>query len=267
MKLAANISLLYAEVGFLKRFAAARRDGFRAVEIQFPYTNSIEDIQRALSDNQQQCVLINVPAGDLMDGGEGLASSPGKVAEYAAALVECLSYARALKVSCVNVLPGRCFDENKRHEYLQTFKKNLIKTADALAPFGITTTFEAINTLDMPNFLISNAKDMFDIVRDLAHPAIKGQLDLYHMAMMGADVPQLLQILQKHSQDIGHIQFADMPGRGEPGSGQLDFEQIFEAITISRYNGWLGAEYRPGQATTRTLSWKKKLETQEATQS
>ena len=256
MKLTANLSLMYTELPFLQRFAAARNDGFPAVEIQFPYDTPIAAIQQALADNQLRCVLINVPAGDLMAGGEGLSAVPGKTAEYAAALVECLAYARALKVSCVNVLPGRCDDENKRVFYLDTFKKNLVKTADSLAPFGITTTFEAINTRDMPGFLISDAQQMMDIVDELQHPAIRAQFDIYHMALMGCKV---CDFIDRYAEKIGHIQFADIPQRGEPGSGTLDFARIFRCIETSAYQGWVGAEYKPTRDTRLTLQWKREL--------
>ncbi len=257
MKLTANLSLLYTELPFLSRFAAARNDGFDAVEIQFPYDTPIADIQRALAESNLRCVLINVSAGDLMSGGEGLAAIPGKTAEFAAALVECQAYARALKVKCVNVLPGRCFDANKRASYLATFQNNVLETARHLAPFGIITTFEAINTQDMPDFLISTGRQMLRVLEEVDHPSIKMQFDIYHMAVMGEEIPTFIK---HYAADIGHIQFADMPGRHEPGTGSLDFNEIFCAIEESEYDGWVGAEYRPSRLNTSlTMAWKKKL--------
>ena len=192
-----------------------------------------------------------------MQGGEGLAAVPGKQAEYAASLVECLAYARALKVSCVNVLPGRCHDDRQRNCYLDTFKTNLVKTAETLAPFGITTTFEAINTRDMPGFLISSSQQMFDIMRQLDKAdIIKAQFDVYHMAQMGEDV---CDVITRNAEHIGHIQFADTPNRGEPGTGDLDFQAIFQAIETSGYKGWVGAEYKPTALTSDTLGWKNEL--------
>jgi hydroxypyruvate isomerase len=262
VKVSANLSMLYTELPFLKRFSAARRDGFHAVEIQFPYDVPIADIKRALMDNEQRCVLINVPAGDLMSGGEGLASVPGKTAEYAAGVVECLAYARSLNVPAVNVLPGRCFQDERREEYLATFKRNLVMTADSLAPFGITTTFEAINRFDMPGFLVCTGREMLAILGELGHPSIKAQFDIYHMSRMGVDVTGFLK---RHARKIGHIQFADMPGRNEPGTGRLRFRDIFAVIEASDYNGWVGAEYRPSLATPATLGWLRQLEKQQPT--
>ena len=252
MKASANLSLLYTELPFLKRFTAARRDGFRAVEIQFPYDYPIAEIRRQLLDNDLELVLINLPAGDLMDGGEGLAAVPQKTAEYAAAVVECLSYARALKVPTVNVLPGRCKQPERRKEYLETFTRNLKITADSFAPFGITTTFEAINRFDMPDFLVCTGREMLAIMVELRHPNIKAQFDVYHMARMGVDVQGFIK---RHGAKIGHIQFADMPGRHEPGTGRIPFEAVFNEIRNSRYSGYIGAEYKPSMATTNTLGW------------
>lgn len=257
MKFCANLSLLYTEVPLLERFALAANDGFKAVEIQFPYDTAIAAIQEQLKQHDLKCILINVPVGDLMQGGEGLAAVPGRKGEFSAALVECMAYARALKVECVNVLPGRCLDENKKLFYLDTFYHNLKKTADALAPFGITTTFEAINTRDMPGFLISSVEQMLTTLEAVKHPNIKMQIDIYHMALMRQ---QLSSLFQEQVDKVGHVQFADIPFRGEPGTGKLDFPTIFKTIKKSGYKGWVGAEYKPTQKTSDTLGWFKMAE-------
>lgn len=256
MKFCANLTLLYNEVPFLERFALAAADGFKAIEIQFPYDTPIADIQQQLAQHDLHCVLINVPAGDLMQGGEGLACVPAKIAEYSAVLVECLYYARALKVEYVNVLAGRCLVEDKRVFYLDTFYKNLLKTVETLAPFGIKTTFEAINTRDMPGFLISTTKHMLTTLDKVQHPSLKAQFDVYHMALMAQDIEGFLQ---QHSDKIGHIQLADIPDRGEPGSGKLNFPAVFKAIMASDYEGWLAAEYKPTMETSKSLNWMKRL--------
>lgn len=254
MKLAANLSMLFNELPLLERFGAAKSAGFNAVEIQFPYVEKVADIKAQLKEHEQECVLINVPAGDLMEGGEGLASVPGKEAEFAAALVECLSYVTSLRVKRVNVLPGRCLDESKRSEYLATFIKNLNIAAEMFKPLGVMVTFEAINTFDMPGFLIHNVQQMQDVMADCKHDNIKMQFDVYHMARM--EEGDISAIISRLGNQIGHIQFADSPGRGEPGTGELDFKSIFYAIEYSTYEGWVGAEYKPTKHTEDTLRWK-----------
>ena len=254
MKLAANLSMLFNEQPLLERFSAAKAAGFNAVEIQFPYVESVANIKAQLKEHDLECVLINVPAGDLMEGGEGIASVPGKEAEFAAALVECLSYVTSLRIKRVNVLPGRCMDESKREQYLNTFKRNLNIAAQMFKPLGVTVTFEAINTFDMPGFLIHNVQQMLEVVAESEHDNIKMQFDIYHMARMEEE--NVSAIISRLGNQIGHIQFADVPGRGEPGTGELDFKAIFYAIEYSTYDGWVAAEYKPTKYTEDTLRWK-----------
>jgi hydroxypyruvate isomerase len=254
MKLAANLSMLFNEQPLLERFSAAKAAGFNAVEIQFPYVESVANIKAQLKEHDLECVLINVPAGDLMEGGEGIASVPGKEAEFAAALVECLSYVTSLRIKRVNVLPGRCIDESKREQYLNTFKRNLNIAAQMFKPLGVTVTFEAINTFDMPGFLIHNVQQMLEVVAESEHDNIKMQFDIYHMARMEEE--NVSALISRLGNQIGHIQFADVPGRGEPGTGELDFKAIFYAIEYSTYDGWVAAEYKPTKYTEDTLRWK-----------
>lgn len=251
-RFAANLSLLFKETGLINRFQAAREQGFSAVEIQFPYTLPAKDIQTQLSKNQLQLILFNVAVGDLLQGGEGLACVPGKHKSFQAAVAQAVAYAEILKPEVINILPGRCLNKNRREQYLQTFKENLAYALDVFSPLGIKTVFEAINTFDMPGFLIHSSQQMLDILTDLNHPVLAMQYDIYHMTRMG-DNPA--DFIKHQGTNIGHIQFADNPGRGQPGTGSIDFEQLFYVIESSNYSGWLGAEYVPVGRTEDSFTW------------
>ncbi len=121
LKFAANLSLLFIEVDLIERFQAARLHGFNAVEIQFPYTLSAEAIKTALEHQQLKLILFNVAAGDLLQGGEGLACVPEKQAQFRQAVAQAEAYARLLKPAAINVLPGRCLDAGRQQDYLTTF--------------------------------------------------------------------------------------------------------------------------------------------------
>ena len=136
LEFAANLSLLFTEVDLIARFQAARQHGFNAVEIQFPYTLSAETIKAALEQQQLQLVLFNVAAGDLLQGGEGLACVPEKQAQFRQAVAQAVDYALLLKPHAINVLPGRCLDAGRQRDYLATFKENLCFAADAFSAFG-----------------------------------------------------------------------------------------------------------------------------------
>jgi hydroxypyruvate isomerase len=257
LKFTANLSLLFTELDFIDRFAAAKQHGFSAVEIQFPYQLSPETLQSVLQNNDLKLVLFNVAADDLMQGGEGLACVPEKREQFRVALAQAVDYARVLKPEAINVLAGRCVDNNRLADYMQTFKDNLQLAADTFAPLGIKTVFEAINTHDMPAFIIHSGEQMLAVLDELKHPNLFMQYDIYHASRMGADP---VHFIRQHATNIGHIQFADSPNRGQPSTGQLDFAQLFTAIEQSNYAGWVGAEYKPVGTTAESLSWLRSIQ-------
>ena len=255
LNLAVNLSMIYTEVPLIERFAWAKAQGFHAVEIQFPYELSITEIQQQLDRHELDLVLINVPAGDLMQGGNGLAGIPGQEIEFTRAVQHAMQYATMLQVPTVNILAGRQPMDADLLPCLQTLSENLRFACDALQSLNITPVIEMINGVDMPRFLIQNLAQAQEMLEAVNHPALKLQYDCYHMAMMGEDV---LSALQENIQDIGHIQFADNPGRHEPESGELDYAAIFKWLKHSAYSGYIAAEYRPSLASHQSFAWKDK---------
>lgn len=252
LKLSANLSMLFTERPFIERFAAARAAGFGAVEIQFPYELSIDAIRTELEQHDLTLVLINVPAGDLMQGGDGLAGVPGREQAFRQAVQEALRYAEALQVPVVNVLAGRQPEGESLMHCLHTLAMNLRHAAETFQPAGITTVTEAINTFDMPRFLLHSVAQMQEMRERVDHPMLKMQFDCYHMQRMGENVEQCLR---NNVDAIGHIQFADVPGRHEPGTGSMNYPMLFRLLHELPYNGWTGAEYRPSTTTEHTLAW------------
>ncbi|MBM7060525.1 TIM barrel protein [Pseudomonas sp. UL073] len=253
MKIAANLSLLFTERPLIERIVAAAAAGFDGVEIQFPFEVPALRLKEALEAAGLPLHLINVPAGDLMSGGPGLAGVPGLRAEFAVALQEALTYAAMVRPSYVNVLPGRLAEGVTRDDALHTLADNLRLAADEFLLLGIRVVVEAINPLDMPGFLINTPEQLAELLDTLNHPNLAAQLDLYHMARQGLDLPTAIATLAGR---IGHVQFADCPGRGAPGSGEIDFSAALRALAQAGYTGWLGAEYKPdAQGTAASLAW------------
>lgn len=252
MKIAANLSLLFSDLPLIERIVAAAAAGFDGVEVQFPYEVPAIRFKEALERAGLPLVLINLPAGDFLAGGPGLAAVPARQAEFAAALQQTLTYAAMVRPQCVNVLPGRLAEGVSREEALQTLVANLRQAAQAFQPLGIRVLCEAINPLDIPGFLINTPQHLDELLRAVDHPNCLAQFDLYHMARQGVDIEAGIALLAGR---IGHVQFADCPGRGEPGSGTVTFAPLLEALRQSGYAGWLAAEYRPTRATAQTLAW------------
>ena len=224
-KLAVNLSMIFTEVPLIERFALAHCHGFQHVEIQFPYELSIEEIQAQLEQYDLHICLINAPAGDLMQGGNGLAGVPGKELEFHQALEQALEYADALNVPNINILAGKQPEDADLLPCLNTLANNLKLACHMLSEYDIQPVFEMINGTDMPRFLVQNIAQAQEMLEAVQHPALKMQFDCYHMAMMGEDV---LSALQENIDWIGHIQFADCPGRHEPDTAQIDYSSILD---------------------------------------
>ncbi|WP_150048977.1 MULTISPECIES: hydroxypyruvate isomerase family protein [Methylomonas] len=252
LRFCANLSMLFTELPLEQRFAAAKRHGFQAVEIQFPYELPAERIKALLDEHGLRMVLFNVPADDLLQGGEGLAAVPEKRERFLDGLQQACDYAVTLDALLVNILPGRCLNRARLNDYLSTFIQNLRLAADRLAGIGVTAVFEAINSVDMPGFLLDDHAKMLAVFSELAHPNLGLQYDIYHMSRMQQDCTQFLA---RHIDKISHIQFADCPGRGQPGSGTVDFDALFDLLRKLNYCGWVGAEYKPTGNTVDSLSW------------
>lgn len=257
MKFSANISTMFKERPLLERFAAARAAGFAAVEIQFPYEIALADIVRAKNAAGVLVDLINLPAGDFATGVRGIAGLPDPryTAEFRAGVARGREYAAALGAKKVNVLAGIRPAGTARQACLGHFVENLRFAADALNPGGIRVLVEPINTFDIPGFLVSRTDEARAVVEEAAAGAARDlgvQADLYHMARMGEQTEAALRNLGPR---LGHIQFSDMPGRVEPGSGTLDWKAQFSAVARSGYAGFVAAEYTPSRRTEETLRW------------
>lgn len=250
LRFSANLSMLFTERPLPARFAAARAAGFTAVEIQFPYELGTAELRRLLQENDLDLVLINVPASDLLQGGDGLACVPGRERDFRAAVAHAREYAGELGVPTVNVLSGRRPAGVPEDVCLRLLQDNLEHAVDELRAIGVTTVIEAINIFDMPRVLVHSLEDMRRLCRKV--PQLKIQFDCYHMSRMGEDVTDALR---ESIPLLGHVQFADNPGRHEPGTGRIDYRSVFTLLRDSGYAGWCGAEYRPSRATEETLAW------------
>lgn len=251
-RFSANISVLFTEHALVDRFAAAADAGFAAIEIQFPYAYPPEELAKLRAAAGIEVVLFNIPAGDLPAGERGIACLPGREDEFREGVARAGDYAEALGCTRVNVLAGLLPEGLDRERALDTLAGNLAHAGEAMARHGVTVLAEAVNETTMPGFVVNRTTDALAAIARAGHGNLAIQADIFHMAMMGEDIVPALEACARH---LGHIQFADAPGRHEPGTGSLDFPAIFAAIDALGYEGWVGAEYQPSGDTVASLGW------------
>jgi hydroxypyruvate isomerase len=253
-KFSANISMLFGEVEFPERFAAAALAGFKAVEIQFPYGWSARQLGEIARHVGVEVVLINIPAGDPEKGDRGLGCLPGRVAEFREGVAKAIEYSQALGCRQMNCLAGVAPRDVDGATLRETYVSNLRHAAGELARHGMTLLVEPISTHAVPDFYLNRSAEAFALMDEVGADNLKVQYDLYHMHNMGDD---LAATIAANLGRIGHLQFADAPGRHEPGTGEIDFRALFELIDRLGYRGWIGAEYAPTGRTEESLAWAK----------
>ena len=252
LKFSANLSFLYPELPFLDRFAAAARDGFKAVEYAVPYVAEPEVLAELLTEHGLVQALFNLPAGD-WDGGErGICCHPGRTEEFRASIATAIRYARALDCKTVNCLAGIRPANATTAALDKTFIYNLRYAAPLLAEAGIVLVIEPINRRDIPDFHLSTTGHAERIIAAVGSDNLRIQYDFYHMQIVQGD---LLPTFERLRPLIGHVQIADTPGRHEPGTGEINYGFVLSELDRLGYAGWIGCEYRPQAGTTEGLGW------------
>jgi hydroxypyruvate isomerase len=251
-RFAANLSMLFTEVSFIDRFAAAARAGFRAVECQFPYAESAETIAAQLHEHDLQMVLHNLPAGDWAAGERGIACHPDRVAEFRQGVVQAIDYATTLGCPQLNCLAGIAPAGVPEDVVRDTFIANLRFAASEMKAVGLRLLVEPINTFDIPGFYVSRTDQALELIDAVGADKLCLQYDVYHAQRMEGE---LANTLVRYLSRIAHIQIADNPGRHEPGTGEINYAWLFRHLDAIGYQGWVGCEYKPETTTEAGLGW------------
>ncbi len=251
-RFAANLTMLFNELPFLDRFAAAKAAGFGGVEYLFPYDVDKAELREQLARHGLTQVLHNLPAGNWAAGERGIAILPDRVDEFRDGVRRAIEYAKALDCRQLNCLVGIAPDDADPRELNQVLVRNLRFAATALKAQGIKLLIEPINTLDIPGFVLNRTAQALQLISEVQSDNLFVQYDIYHMQIMEGD---LARTMQKHLARIAHIQLADNPGRHEPGTGEINYAFLFRHLDAIGYPGWIGCEYKPRAGTVDGLGW------------
>lgn len=251
-RFAANLSMMFGELPFLDRFAAARAAGFEAVEFLFPYEHPAEEIAARLRDNGLSQVLFNAPPGDTAKGERGIAALPGRATEFREGIKRALEYATTLSCPRLHVMAGIAPAGVPHDTLTAVYAMNLAWAAEECAKAGVKPLIEPINQRDIPGLFLRSMDQAAAIITAVGPERLGLQFDLYHCQISEGDI---VKRVEKHLPIIAHMQVADVPGRNEPGTGEVNWSYVFSRIDALGYRGWIGCEYRPLGTTAEGLGW------------
>ncbi|XP_003415396.2 putative hydroxypyruvate isomerase isoform X2 [Loxodonta africana] len=256
LRFSANLSWLFPELpGLPARLRAASSAGFEAAEVAFPYA---EPPARAVREAGLRLVLINTPPGDQEKGEMGLGAVPGRQAAFREGLEQAVLYAKALDCPRIHLMAGRVpqgADRTAvRSEMEAVFLENLRHAAGVLAQENLVGLLEPINTrITDPRYFLDTPQQVAAILQKVGRPNLKLQMDIFHWQIMDGN---LTGNIREFLPIVGHVQVAQVPGRGEPDSpGELNFPYLFELLEDEGYKGFVGCEYRPQGDTIEGLRW------------
>jgi hydroxypyruvate isomerase len=251
----ANLSMMYNEVGFLDRFAEAAADGFGAVEFLFPYEHPAAILRQRLDSNGLRQVLFNAPPGDWAAGERGIACLPGRQTEFREGIHRALDYAHALDCRMVHVMAGIAPAGSHWMTLGAIYAANLAWAAEQAVAAGVRLLIEPINHRDMPGYLLHTLGQGAAIVQAIGVERLALQFDIYHCQVTEGDITKRMET---YFPLIGHMQLADVPGRHEPGSGEIGWDYVLRRIDALGYSGFVGCEYRPAGETRAGLAWRQR---------
>ena len=247
MRFSVNVSILFKEVPFLERFGRAEQAGFSAVEFWWPSGEDLGEVERTVRDAGLEVALFNFDAGDMPSGDRGLVSDPEREGRFRENVPVALELARSLGCRRMNVLVGHEVPGMDRDEQLALARENVRFAAGRAGEAGVTVMVEAVNTFENGPYLLYTTGQAVEFVRRVGRENVRIQHDFYHMQRMEGN---LVANLREHIGVIGHVQVADSPGRGEPGTGEIHHPYVLAALEDLVYYGFVGLEYNPTTPTT-----------------
>jgi hydroxypyruvate isomerase len=260
-----NLSILFTELPLLERPAAAAAAGFSAVELWWPWIDApvpqrseLDALKRAIEDAGVRLTGLNFYAGQLPGPDRGALSVPGEESERFRANIEVTAaFAESLGCTALNALYGNRVEGVDPAEQDALALENLVLAARAADRIGAVLLVEALNAVESPRCPLVSAPAAVEVVDRVNEASGLGNarflMDLYHLAMNGEDLPG---VIERFTARTGHVQIADSPGRGAPGTGSLPLEDLLDQVAKAGYEGLVGLEYKPGdRPSAESFAW------------
>jgi hydroxypyruvate isomerase len=256
MRYDVNLSILFTELPLLERPAAAKAAGFDAVELWWPFPGptpadrELDALAGALDDAQVSLVGLNFDAGDMAAGDRGLLSARSTSERFRENVAVAVAFAGRMGCRTLNALYGNTSGDTDPDLALE----NLARAVTAARSIGATVVVEALNSYESPRYPITSSKAALDLVDQV--PGTAFLADFYHLYRMGEDP---LAVIADSAARFGHVQIADAPGRGSPGTGEIDYATVLAHLAASPYGGPVGLEYKPAGPSADNFAWLKEI--------
>ena len=256
-RFSANLSFLFKDVPFPERFRRAADSGFRGVEFFWPGVEELDAVAREVQETGLEVALFNFDAGDMAAGDRGLAGDPDRAAEFRDNVPVALELAARIGCPRLNALVGVHRPGLELEAQLDVARENVAWAAEQARAQGATIMIEPINRYDNGDVLLETSSDAIAFIDSVGADNVQLQYDVYHMQRVEGNLAETISSLLPR---IGHVQIADPPSRGEPGTGEVNFGFVLGLLDRSGYGGWVGLEYNPSTSTTEeSLGWIKEL--------
>ncbi|MFC2043136.1 hydroxypyruvate isomerase family protein [Chloroflexota bacterium] len=254
MNFSANLSMLFEEYPFGERFKAAANANINEVEFWFPFHHGGERLVDLAEEAGVKVVMFNIDPGDIEAGEWGTMGVSGREEHFMQSLEDALNLAEKFDCHIIHLLAGRIPEGSIVNECWDTVYSNMDWALKQI-PENMTYVMEALNPIDMPGYLLEHPRVVRKFLTELDNPSVRQLYDLYHAYCVEDDI---MHVLRTEMDLVAHFQIADFPGRHQPGTGRIRFNEIFESIQDNGFQGYIGLEYRPLGTSEESLSWLEK---------
>jgi hydroxypyruvate isomerase len=251
MRYSACIEMLFTELPFAKRFAAAKKAGFDAVEFWLWQNKDLDLVEEQLAKHDLELGIFQGNTGGTM-------INPADFNQYCDGVEESLTIAQRLGATTLFTMtdilgPDRCVVPTAKPVPEAKKEGAILRVMERLGPAaakaGVTLVMEPLNTLvDHAGYHISHSRIAWDLHAKIAHPNVKVLYDCYHMQIMEGN---LIETIRANVDAIGYLHTADVPGRHQPGTGEINYLNVIAAATAAGYDGIIGCEFAPTVASAK----------------
>jgi hydroxypyruvate isomerase len=229
---------IYRKLPFEQRLEKVAEAGYRAVELVDEYKNwSPDDFRRSTAKLRSLGIVVDAMAGVWT----GIAN-PQIQEKFLADLTSLVPIAEQLECPAIIVLSGDRVEALSREAHHQSCVENLKRAAEIADKRNLTLLIENIDQEENPKYYLTSVAEGFEIIRQVNHPRVKFLYDFYHEQISEGN---LIAKLEKNIAQVGLMHVADVPGRHEPGTGEINYASIYRKLTQLKYQGYVAMEFEP----------------------